>query len=107
VLPGSLRKHPRAALEAAATLVIAGGGEECKATTRDISEGGVAVGGVPEAWGPGTEVEVRCEGGMLPKPLTAEGTIAWRRDGLAGIKFTDLGPEAAPAVADYVATRGR
>jgi len=44
---------------------------------------------------------------MLPKPLTAEGTIAWRRDGLAGIKFTDLGPEAAPAVADYVATRGR
>jgi len=107
VLPGSLRKHPRAALEAAATLVIAGGGEECKATTRDISEGGVAVGGVPEAWGPGTEVEVRCEGGMLPKPLTAEGTIGRAPGGVGGFIFEDVGPEGAPAVADYVATRGR
>ena len=107
VLPASLRTYPRAALEAAATLIVAGGGEECKATTRDISEGGMAVGGVPEAWGPGTEVEVRCEGGLLPKPLTASGVIAWRREGLAGIKFTGLDPDAKPAVADYVATRGR
>jgi len=107
VLPGSLRKYPRAALEAAATLVIVGVGEECKATTRDISEGGMAVGGVPDTWGPGTKVEVRCEGGLLPKPLTATGVIAWRRDALAGIKFTELGAEAAPAVADYVATHGR
>jgi len=30
-----------------------------------------------------------------------------RRDSLAGVKFTELGPDAAPAVADYVAKRGR
>ena len=107
VLPASLRKYPRAVLEAAATLVIVGDGEECRVTTRDISEGGVSVEGVPASWEPGTKVEVRCEGGMLPKPLTAEGVIAWRRDSLAGVKFTGLGPDAAPTVADYVATRGR
>jgi len=107
VLPASLRKHPRAALEAAATLVIVGDGEECRVTTHDISEGGVSVDGVPAAWEAGTKVQVRCEGGMLPKPLMAEGLIAWRRDSLAGVKFTELGPDAAPAVADYVAKRGR
>jgi len=107
VLPASLRKHPRAALEAAASLTIIGGGESCVATTRDISEGGMAVGGVPEAWEPNTKVEVRCEGGLLPKPLTASGVIAWRRDGLAGIKFTELDADTAPAVADYVSSRGR
>jgi adenylate cyclase len=107
VLPGSLRKHPRAALEAATTLVIIGRGEECTATTRDISEGGMAAGGVPDAWATGTKVEIRCEGGLLPRPLTATGEIVWRRDDLAGIKFDDLDPEAAPAVAEYVAKRGR
>jgi adenylate cyclase len=107
VLPGSLRAYPRATLEAAATLVVAGLGEECKATTRDISEGGLAVDGVPAAWATGTAVEVRCEGGLLPKPLTAAGVIVWRRDGLAGIKFTALGADVAPAVAEYVASRGR
>jgi adenylate cyclase len=107
VLPASLRKHPRATLEAAASLTIIGAGESCVATTRDISEGGMAVGGVPEAWEPNTKVEVRCEGGLLPKPLTAQGVIAWRRDGLAGIKFTELDADAAPAVADYVSSRGR
>ena len=107
VLPTSLRKHPRVALEAAATLVIVGVGERCQATTRDISEGGVSVAGVPETWGPGTEVDVRCEGGLLPKPLSAAGVIAWRRDGLAGIRFTDLDADAAPAVAEYVARHRR
>jgi adenylate cyclase len=107
VLPRSLRKHTRAVLEVAASLVVVGAGETCQATTRDISEGGMAVGGVPETWGPGTHVHVRCEGGLLPKPLTADGVIAWRRDGLAGIKFTELDADAAPAVADYVATNGR
>ena len=104
VLPASLRKHPRAVLEAAATLTIIGGGESCQATTRDISEGGMAVGGVPESWEPGTKVQVRCEGGLLPKALSAEGVIAWRRAGLAGIKFTGIDADGAPAVADYVAS---
>ena len=107
VLPGSLRKHPRVALEAAAMLLLVGVGETCRATTRDISEGGMALGGVPETWAAGTEVEIRCEGGLLPKPLTAAGIIAWRRDGLAGVKFTGLDAETAPVVADYVATHAR
>jgi PilZ domain-containing protein len=91
-------------LESAATLTIIGGGESCRATTRDISEGGMAVAGLPEAWGPTTQVEIRCEGGLLPKPLTASGVIAWRHDGLAGITFTEVDPDSVPAVADYVAT---
>jgi len=107
VLPGSLRKHPRAALEAAATLVVVGGDAECHATTRDISEGGVAVGGVPETFATGIKVQVRCEGGLLPTPLAAEGVIAWRRGNVVGIKFTDLPADVAPAVADYVKTRSR
>jgi adenylate cyclase len=107
VLPASLRTHPRVVLEAAATLTIIGGGESCRATTRDISEGGMAVGGVPETWAPSTKVEVRCEGGLLLKPLSASGVIVWRRDGLAGIKFTELDADSAPAVADYVATHRR
>jgi adenylate cyclase len=106
VLPGSLRKHPRATLEAAATLVVVGGDAECQATTHDISEGGLAVGGVPESFTVGTKVHLRCEGGLLPTPLTADGVIAWRRDGMAGIRFTDLPPDVAPAVAEYVRTHG-
>ena len=88
-------------------LLLVGVGETCRATTRDISEGGMALGGVPETWAAGTEVEIRCEGGLLPKPLTAAGIIAWRRDGLAGVKFTGLDAETAPVVADYVATHAR
>jgi hypothetical protein len=107
VLPADIRKHPRAVLEVAATLVLLGAGQTCLVTTRDVSEGGMALGGVPAAWAPGTRVEVRCEGGLLPTPLLAEGVIVWRRGDEAGISFTEVDPGAAPVVADYVATRGR
>ncbi len=107
VLPGSLRKHPRVALEAAATLVMAGGAGTCTVTTRDISEGGVALAGVPDEWKVGTKVEIRCEGGLLPTPLTAEGVVAWRRDDQAGVTFTELPAETAPVVAEYIARQGR
>jgi adenylate cyclase len=107
VLPGDIRKHPRAVLEVAATLVLLGAGETCLVTTRDVGEGGMALGGVPEAWVPGTRVEVRCEGGLLPQPLLAEGVIVWRRGSQAGISFTEVDPGTAPAVAEYVATRER
>jgi hypothetical protein len=107
VLPADIRKHPRAVLEVAATLVLLGAGQTCLVTTRDVSEGGMALGGVPAAWAPGTRVEVRCEGGLLPEPLLAEGVIVWRRGDEAGISFTEVDPGATPVVADYVATRGR
>ena len=85
VLPADIRKQPRAVLEVAATLVLLGAGQTCLVTTRDVGEGGMALGGVPAAWGVGTRVEVRCEGGLLPNPLLAEGVIAWRRADEAGI----------------------
>ena len=107
VLPADIRKQPRAVLEVAATLVLLGAGQTCLVTTRDVGEGGMALGGVPVAWAPGTRVEIRCEGGRLPKPLLAEGVIAWRRDDEAGISFAGLDPEAAPTVAQYVAARPR
>jgi len=106
VLPGDIRKHPRAVLEVAATLVLLGAGQTCLVTTRDVGEGGIALGGVPASWVPGTRVEVRCEGGLLPKPLLAEGVIVWRRGDQAGVSFTELDPGATPAVAEYVAGQG-
>jgi adenylate cyclase len=107
VLPADIRKHPRAVLEVAATLVLLGAGQTCLVTTRDVGEGGMALGGVPESWAPGTRVEVRCEGGLLPSPLLAEAVIVWRRGDEAGISFTGLEPGTAPAVAEYVARRPR
>ena len=105
VLPANIRKHPRAVLDVAATVVLLGAGESCQVTTRDVGEGGMALGGVPPSWAPGTRVEIRCEGGLLPSPLLAEGVIAWRRGDEAGVTFTGLDPEAAPAIAEYVARR--
>ena len=54
----------------------------------------------------GQRVEIRCEGGELPKPIVAEATIGWRHGDEAGIVFTTLAAESAPAVADYVSRRG-
>ena len=107
VLPADIRKQPRAVLEVAATLVLLGAGQTCLVTTRDVSEGGMALGGVPAAWGVGIRVEIRCEGGLLPNPLLAEGVIAWRRADEAGIRFVGLDEDVAPTVAEYVATRDR
>jgi adenylate cyclase len=104
VLPASIRKHPRAILEAAATLTVAGTGETVALKTIDISEGGMALAGrVPEEWKKGATIQLRCEGGRLPKPIVAEATIAWRRDDAVGISFVALGAESAPTVAEYVA----
>jgi hypothetical protein len=95
VLPDNLRKHPRATLEAAATLSIAGSGRACRVSTRDISEGGMALGGVPVDWLVGQRVEIRCEGGALPKPIVAEATIGWRRGDEVGIVFTSVAADSA------------
>jgi len=107
VLPGSLRKWPRATFEAAATVVLVGGDETCRATTRDIGEGGMALGGVPAGWTTGSKIQIRCEGGLLRQPLTAEAVIAWRRQDVAGVSFSGLEPELAPVVAAYVAGSGK
>ena len=106
VLPSSLRKHPRATLAAAALLTLAGDGRACRVRTRDISDGGMALEGVPDDWAVGQTVQLRCEGGALPKPIVAEATIGWRRGDEAGIVFTSLEGDSAPAVADYVSRAG-
>lgn len=104
VLPADIRKHPRAALETAAVLTLAGDGREARIVTQDISETGMALSGVPPEWEKGATVQIRCEGGLLPVPIVAEGTIVWRRGDRAGITFTAMDPAAAPAVAAYVAS---
>jgi adenylate cyclase len=107
VLPDSIRKHPRATLEAAATLSVAGEGRACQVTTRDIGEGGMALKGVPADWRVGQRVQVRCAGGALPKPIVADASIAWRRGDEVGVVFTALDADSAPAVADYVSRHGK
>ena len=106
VLPADIRKHPRAVLDVAATVLLRGAGMACQVTARDVGAGGIALAGVPPAWAPGMPVEVRCEGGLLPTALLVEGVIAWRRGDEAGVTFAALPPDAAATVAEYVASRG-
>jgi adenylate cyclase len=103
VLPSDLRKYPRAAIAAAAELVAVEGGRTCVVKVRDIGEGGLAVTGMPEAWRTGAAVQIRCEGGGLPKPLLVDGTIVWRHDDAAGIAFSALFPDAIATLGDYLA----
>ncbi len=95
ILPTDLRKHPRAALDAAATLVAVVDGRAWTVRTRDVGEGGLAVTGLPATLAPGTRVEIRCEGGTLPRPLVAEGVIVWRDGEAAGLEFTARPLDAA------------
>jgi hypothetical protein len=74
--------------------------------TADISEGGVGLRGVPSGWEAGCTIQIRIDGGDLPRRLVAEGTILSRRGDAAGVQFTALDADSAAAVADYVA-RGR
>jgi adenylate cyclase len=103
VLPADIRKYPRAVLDVAATIALCGAGETCLVTARDVGEGGIALRGVPPSWTPGTRVELRCEGGLLPRPLVADGLIAWRREDEAGLTFDGLDLDSAATVAEYVA----
>jgi len=105
VLPSDFRKHPRAVLDAGAALKAAGGGRTCVVRTLDISEGGLALDGLPEEWTVGQRIQIAVEGGELSRPVVAEGAIAWRVGDRVGVTFTALDPESAPAVASYVARR--
>jgi adenylate cyclase len=107
VLPNNIRKHPRATLAAAATLSVAGEGRMCRVSTRDISEGGMALKGVPEDWVKGQVVQIRCEGGALPKAIVAEALIAWRNGDEVGVTFTSLDPDSGPTVAEYLSSRAK
>ena len=107
VLPDSIRKHARATLAVAATLSIVGDGRVCHATTRDISEGGMALKGVPADWLKGQVVQIRCEGGALPKPIVAEALIAWRNGDEVGVTFTSLDPDSVPTLAGYLSSRAK
>ena len=106
VTPSSMRRHPRAQLDAAAQLTAVGDGRVCRARTFDISEGGLGLVGVPDDWTAGSKVEVRLEGGEVGRRIVAEGTIVSRRGDKAGLQFAGLDEASALAVAEYVA-RGR
>ena len=106
VLPDSLRKHPRSSLDAGATLLAVGGTQRTSVRTRDISTGGLSLEGVPPEWTTGTIIQIRCEGGLLPKPIVAEGKIMWKTDGLAGIQFISVDPDSEQAIETYVAVQG-
>jgi adenylate cyclase len=105
VLPHDVRRHPRVAVTVAATVVAVGSDQTCLVRTRDVSEGGLSVEGLPEDWPVGATLQIRCEGGPLPRPIAAEGTIVWRRDGAAGIRFSDVAGEPAPASAGAVGAK--
>ena len=106
VLPSDIRRHPRAALDAAATVTIAGLDERFEVRTRDISESGIALTNVAESLDKGTTIEVRCEGGGLTSPIVAQGIIVWRRGSTIGVEFLD-GAGDAPAVSTYVASHDK
>ena len=97
VLPTDVRRHPRAALDSAAIVTIDGLGQTYDVRTKDISETGLSLVGVPESLEKGTAVEIRCEGGGLPEPISAHGMIVWKRGDAAGVSFTDIQAGSAPA----------
>jgi adenylate cyclase len=102
VLPTDVRRHTRAALDSAAVVTIDGLGQTYDVRTKDISETGVMLVGVPESLEKGTTVEIRCEGGGLPAPISAHGMIVWKRGDEAGVSFTELDGNAAPTVSSYI-----
>jgi len=106
VMPSSMRRHPRAALDAAAQLTLASDGRACRARTFDISVNGLGLVGVPDDWAVGSAIEIRLDGGAVGRRIVAEGTIVSRRAEKVGVQFTRLDEEAVSAVAEYVA-RGR
>ena len=99
VLPPDIRKYPRAVLDSGAVLTDPVTGQVHRVRTHDISEGGLALAGVPAAWTVGSTVRMRLEGGDLLKPLVAEGTIVWRHGDDAGVTFSQVESEC---VAEYV-----
>jgi adenylate cyclase len=104
VLPTSIRQHTRAALDSAAVVTLAGLGQSFEVRTKDISESGIALVGVPETLEKGTMIEIRCEGGGLPKPIVTQGMIVWRRGDAAGVSFTEIEGDATPTVSTYVSS---
>jgi adenylate cyclase len=104
VLPTDIRRHPRASLASAAVVTLDGLGQTFTVQTKDISETGIALTGVPDDLEKGTEIEVRCEGGGLPKPIVAHGMIVWKRGDSVGVSFTQPTGDVGPAVASYVAS---
>ena len=104
VLPTDIRRHPRAALDAAALVTLEGLGQSFTVRTKDISETGIALTGVPPELEKGAEIEVRCEGGGLSKPIVAHGMIVWKRGDTIGVSFRESTDDVAPAVASYVAS---
>jgi adenylate cyclase len=107
VVAEDLRKHPRTVLAAAATATALDSGRRVAVRVTDLSEGGLALEGVPADWDRGQTIQIRCDGAALPKPLVVEATITWRRQDRAGADFRALSPEAAAAVAENVALRAR
>ena len=65
---------------------------------------GIALSGVPDALEKGTAIEIRCEGGGLPKPIVAQGMIVWKRGDVVGVSFTDIAGDVAPVVTTYVSS---
>jgi len=98
IVPADARKHPRAPLDAAATVREAAGPGTWAARTENAGEGGLALAGLPAGLEPGARVHVRCEGGGLAKPLVADAVVVWRDGGRAGVAFTAVEPDALAAL---------
>jgi adenylate cyclase len=107
VVAEDLRKHPRAVIAAAATVIALAGEQQVAVQVTDVSDGGLALRGMPTDWDQGKTIRIRCDGGGLPKAIVADATIMWRREDLAGVAFVVLSPETASTVADYVADTRR
>jgi len=87
-------------------LTTIGDGQSWRARTADISEGGLALTGLPPDWDVGRKIQIRLDGGGLSRQVLAEGTIVSRRGDAAGVQFTTVEGDSKPAIADCVA-RGR
>jgi adenylate cyclase len=103
VLADDNRKDDRAHAELDVTVVD--GEVTVEAMTRDISVSGVAVHHLPRQLAPGRLVQLRLGGTDLRQSIIADARVVWSLETSAGLNFVDLSPDAATALADYVAER--
>jgi adenylate cyclase len=105
VLPTDIRLHTRAALDSAAVVTLAGLGQRFEVRTKDVSETGIALVGVPDTLEKGTVIELQLEGGGLPKPISAQGMIVWKRGNTVGVSFTEVEGDGMPALSTYIGSQ--
>lgn len=104
-LPAEGDKHPVRTPRVAVKLEVSFSSREAitQSYARDIGTGGIAITTDRElSIGDSIDMQVRLPGEVLP--LAVRGTVAWKRDGMVGVSFTDLEPTSERRLKSHLLT---